>query len=88
MQGLHTQLRPAISAALQEDPELKPLFEKAQKGGMQAVAALMDDQQFLQKIGEKMGDIPEVAAPARAGPAAAASAAAAPEVNTLLDAAK
>ena len=84
----HTQLRLAILPALQEDPELKPLFEKAQKGGMQAVMALMNDQQFLQKIGEKMGDIPEVAAPAGAGPAAAGPAAAAPEVNNLLDAAK
>ncbi len=50
---------------------------------MQAVMALMNDQQFLQKIGEKMGDVPEVAAPAGAGPAAAP-----PEVNNLLDAAK
>lgn len=72
-----------VVPALQEDPELKPLFEKAQKGGMQAVMALMNDQQFLQKIGEKMGDVPEVAAPAGAGPAAAP-----PEVNNLLDAAK
>ena len=83
VQGLPHYTEAGHLPALQEDPELKPLFEKAQKGGMQAVMALMNDQQFLQKIGEKMGDVPEVAIPATAGPAGAT-----PEVNNLLDAAK
>ena len=83
VQGLPHSAEAWHVPAPQEDPELKPLFEKAQKGGMQAVMALMSDQQFLQKIGEKMGDIPEVAVPTSADPAAAA-----PEVNNLLDAAK
>ena len=54
---------------------------------MQALMKYWNDPKTLAKIGERMGDVSDVAAPAP-GPASAAAAAPAPEINNLLDAAK
>ena len=68
---------------LQEDPELKPMFDEIKTGGMAAMMKYMNDPVFLAKIGEKMqGVLPAEAA----GPSTAA--AAAPEITNILDAAK
>ena len=72
----------AKAAALKDDPELKPMFDEIKTGGMGAMMKYMNDPQFLAKIGEKMGDIPEAAAPE---PQAALQP---PEINTILDAAR
>lgn len=65
---------------MQEDPELKPVFDEIKAGGMAAMMKWMNDPGFLAKIGEKMGDV--------APPIAAAAPAAPIEVNDILDAAK
>ncbi len=66
---------------LQEDPELKPIFEEIQKGGMGAMMKYMNDATFLAKVGEKLGDVPMSAQPSQQQQAA-------PEINTLIDAAR
>jgi hypothetical protein len=79
----------ARAAELREDPDLKPMFEEIRTGGMAAMMKYMNDPVFLTKIGEKLGDLPidQAAAPA-APPPAAAPAAPAPEINSILDAAR
>jgi len=73
-------------AELREDPELAPFFEEIKAGGMAAMMRFMNDEKFLSKIGEKLGDVP--AAAATAPPPTAAQQAAPPEINTILDAAR
>lgn len=51
----------AKAAALKDDPDLKPMFDEIKTGGMAAMMKYMNDPAFLAKIGEKMGDIEEVA---------------------------
>ncbi|CAD7696592.1 unnamed protein product [Ostreobium quekettii] len=89
-------------AAIQEDEELKPMFEELKTGGMGAMMKYMRDEGMMRKLAQKMGPPPEFLAGARApqdgapAPAAApaAAAAAAPpvapevEINNLVDAAK
>lgn len=68
---------------MQEDPELKPMFEEIRTGGMAAMMKYMNDPTFLSKIGERLGDaIPGAASPAvdNAAPLA--------EITNILDAAK
>lgn len=78
-------------AELKEDPELKPVFDDIKKGGMMSMMKYMNDQAFLAKISEKMGEIDPALL---AGMGAPAAAAVAPpplppaEVANILDAAK
>lgn len=53
-------------AQLREDPELKPMFEEMQKGGMGAMMKFMNDPVWLAKVSEKLGDPRAVAAGAAA----------------------
>ena len=70
-------------------------MKKAQSGGIGSLMAMMQDTEFLAKIGSKMGDVSAIAG-GGAGPAnqtAPPPAAAVPpqpqvEINNLLDAAK
>lgn len=73
-------------AELREDPELAPMFEEIRSGGMAAMMRFMNDEKFLSKIGEKLGDVPMAAA--SAPPPTTAQQAAPPEINTILDAAR
>jgi hypothetical protein len=82
---------------LQEDPDLKPMFEAVKSGGMPALMKMMNDKTFLSKIGEKMADVIPSGATAATGaipPTAAATAAGIPtqqqslEITNILDAAK
>ena len=70
-------------ASLREDPDLAPMFEEIKTGGMAAMMKYMNDQTFLTKIGEKLGDVPAAAAPPTT-----AQQAAPPEINNILDAAR
>lgn len=88
--------------ALQEDEELKPMFDDMRTGGMPAMMKYFNNPEMLRKLGEKLGPIPNVDGPPPAGTDAAAAAPpaaqatspapeappAAPEVNDLLDAAR
>ena len=78
----------ARAAELREDPDLKPMFEEIRTGGMAAMMKYMNDPVFLTKIGEKLGDLPIDQAAAPAAPPPAATAAPAPEINSILDAAR
>jgi len=71
-------------ASLREDPELAPMFEEMKTGGMAAMMKYMNDQTFLTKIGEKLGDVPMAAS----APPTTAQQAAPPEINNILDAAR
>lgn len=80
---------------LQEDPEIMEIINQAKSGGMGGMMQLMQDQAFMQKIGEKMGGmgsggnpLAAAAAPSPAAAAAAPPAQALPDINNLLDAAK
>lgn len=77
---------------VQEDPELKPMFEEMQKGGMDAMMKYMNDPKWLAKVGEKLGDPAAMAAAAGgggAGPAAASRPPPAPqEITNIIQAAK
>ena len=73
---------------MQEDPELKPMFEEMQKGGMQAMMKYMNDPKWLAKVGEKLGDVDM---PTGAAPAAAPTpqpSTTAPNITTLVEAAR
>lgn len=90
--------------ALQEDEELKPMFDEMKTGGMGAMMKYFNNPEMLRKLGEKLGPLPNMDGPPPAGaeagapaPAPAAAAAAGspppqapapPEVNDLLDAAR
>ena len=72
---------------MQEDPELKPMFEEMQRGGMQAMMKYMNDPKWLAKVGERLGDINMPAGgPVQAPPQAAAPKA--PEITNLIEAAR
>ncbi|PNH09850.1 Ankyrin repeat domain-containing protein 2 [Tetrabaena socialis] len=82
--------------ALKEDPEFAEYFKEIQKGGMQALMKYYNDPAFLEKLGEKIGD---VVPKGGGGPAAAmapppgammppGAAPPAPEINNIRDAAK
>ena len=85
-------INPEGKANVQDDPELAPMFEDIQKNGMQAMMKYWNDPKVLAKIGERMGDVSAIAASGAAatasGTAPAASAAPAPEIDSLLDAAR
>ena len=72
--------------ALQNDPELKPMFQEMQTGGMGAMMKYWNDPKVLAKIGEKMGQVPSQAAGGQSP--TAPSPAAPPDVSSLLDAAR
>lgn len=71
---------------VQNDPELRPMFEEMKTGGMGAMMKYWNDPKVLAKIGEKMGQVPGQAAGGQSP--AAPSAAAPPDVSSLLDAAR
>lgn len=84
---------------LRNDPDLEPMFEEIEKGGMPALMKFMNDAEWLAKVGSKMGDVAEMLAAGGGGGAAAAAAGRAPAaatgaptqiptVNNLFDAAK
>jgi hypothetical protein len=75
-------------AALREDPELKPLFDKIRSGGPMAMMQAMQDPEFLAKIGAKMGNLEEIVGGMPAGAPASAPPPPPPEVHNILDAAK
>ena len=67
----------------QEDPELRPMFEEMQKGGMQALMKFMNDPKMLAKVGKKLGDINLPVEKAAAPPTQKT-----PEITNLVEAAK
>ena len=71
----------------QEDPDLKPMFEEMQQGGMEAMMKYMNNPKWLAKVGEKLGDVDMSggAAPAQATPRPAPQP---QEINDILEAAK
>lgn len=81
-------LHNGIELHLQEDPELKPMFEEMQKGGMPALMKYMNDPKWLAKVGEKLGDIPQGQQPPPITRQTAPPPNTPPEINTILDAAK
>lgn len=87
--------------ALQEDEELKPMFEDMKTGGMGAMMKYMNNPEMLRKLGQKIGPLPGVPETPDATPATLADSQqapppppeavpppAAPEINDLLDAAR
>ena len=60
------------------------MFEEMKTGGMGAMMKYWNDPKVLAKIGEKMGQVPQAAA----AQSPAAPTASAPEVTSLLDAAR
>lgn len=78
----------AKMAQLREDPELKPVFEEIQSGGMAAMMKYMNDPNFLAKIGEKMGDTASLMQNSNAQQNSQVKTEQAPEINTVLDAAR
>lgn len=64
------------------------MFEEIQKGGMAAMMKYMNDSKWLAKVGEKLGDVSVPDGQGAPPPGAAASPASAPEINSILDAAK
>ena len=68
------------------------MFEEIKKGGMPALMKLMNDPEWLAKVGSKFGEVSELLAAggggAAGGPSPAAAAAPIPTVNNLFDAAK
>ncbi len=62
---------------LQEDPELKPLFEQAKSGHPTALMKMLTDPGLTQKVMAKLNSAP--------GPAASGEE---PEINNLWEAAK
>ena len=86
-----TRRPPNPARRAQEDPELKPMFDKIKEGGMEAMMAAMADPEFLAKIGAKMGDPGATLGNGQAAPGAGAAApppAEPVEVNDVLDAAR
>lgn len=73
-------------AQLREDPELKPVFEEIQTGGMAAMMKYMNDPNFLAKIGEKMGDAASLMQSPQQNMQPKVEQQ--PEINTVLDAAR
>ena len=73
----------AKAAALKDDPDLKPIFDEINTGGMAAMMKYMNDPAFLAKIGEKMGDIEDIAAGQQQQVEAPE-----PEILSILDAAR
>ena len=97
---LSTSTHLHLHSPLQNDPDLKPMFEEIEKGGMPALMKFMNDPEWLARVGSKMGDVAEMlaagggagggmgAGAAAAGARAAAPPAQIPTVNNLFDAAK
>lgn len=89
----------ARMASLRADPDLAPMFEDIQKGGVGALMKYMNDPAWLAKVGSKMGDVAELlqqggGVPGGAGPTAPGAGSvprppvAATTINSLFDAAK
>ena len=76
----------AKMAQLREDPDLKPVFEEIQTGGMAAMMKYMNDPNFLSKIGEKMGDAASLMQSPQQNMQPKLEQQ--PEINTVLDAAR
>eukprot|EP00210_Caulerpa_lentillifera_P000778 g753.t1 len=78
---------------LRDDPELKEKFDEIQKGGLGAMMKAMNDMEFLEKIGRRVGAPPTISqspppVTKEAPVAPPVDAPVLPEINTLLDAAK
>jgi len=69
---------------LKQDPELKDAFAEIAAGGQAAMQKYWNDETFLRKVSEKMGDL----MPQAAGAGAAPSPQEPPDVNSLIDAAR
>lgn len=94
MQNEDTQKR---IKEMREDPELKAKFEEIQKGGFGAMMKAMNDVEFLEKVGRRVGPPPGMTQPPPPPPSTTEEAPSTPtteeqptmpEINTLLDAAK
>lgn len=79
-------------ADLRNDPEVGPKLEQLSKDGIGGMMKVMQDTEFLQKLGEKLAPLEQKMAQQQqqqeAGPAPPPSAAFAGEVETLFDAAR
>eukprot|EP00210_Caulerpa_lentillifera_P002097 g2012.t1 len=96
MQNEDTQKR---IQEMREDPEFKEKFEEIRKGGIGAMMKAMNDVEFLEKVGKRVGAPPGVTMSPQSPPTAPSEAedasvisteedSALPEITTLLDAAK
>ena len=85
-------------ASLRSDPDLAPMFEDIQKGGVGALMKYMNDPAWLAKVGSRMGDVTELLAAGGGGAGGAGGGpppgtpprppVAATSINSLFDAAK
>ncbi|KAK9819574.1 hypothetical protein WJX81_003882 [Elliptochloris bilobata] len=90
--AMQNQQLQARMAELKDDPDLQPMLADIQKNGMSALMKYWNDPKWLSKVGSKLGDVTAATAGARGAgvsmQAPPTGPAAAPEVNTLFDAAK
>lgn len=72
--------------SLREDPELKSKLKELESGGMSAFMKLYNDPEFLKKVGEKMGPMPNALNPTKSN--VTPTEGKLPEINNLIDASK